>query len=104
MPEKYLTHFSQNTAQTWVDMCALESYKQGAGWSSPVARWAHNPKVVGSNPTPATNLLIRFFGSSHFMVGQNIKYFKYRHLGASVCSYGSSYIRKPSFVQALPRY
>src|SRR2546422_7006035 len=26
-----------------------------AGWSSPVARWAHNPKVVGSNPTPATN-------------------------------------------------
>ncbi len=26
-----------------------------AGWSSLVARWAHNPKVVGSNPTPATN-------------------------------------------------
>ena len=25
-----------------------------AGWSSLVARWAHNPKVVGSNPTPAT--------------------------------------------------
>ena len=25
-----------------------------AGWSSPVARWAHNPKVVGSNPAPAT--------------------------------------------------
>ncbi len=28
---------------------------QIAGWSSLVARWAHNPKVVGSNPTPATN-------------------------------------------------
>ena len=27
----------------------------GAGWSSPVARQAHNLKVVGSNPTPATN-------------------------------------------------
>jgi hypothetical protein len=27
-----------------------------AGWSSPVARQAHNLKVVGSNPTPATNL------------------------------------------------
>mgnify|MGYP007017142155 CR=1 FL=1 len=27
-----------------------------AGWSSPVARWAHNPKVAGSNPAPATNL------------------------------------------------
>src|SRR4029453_12015302 len=27
----------------------------GAGWSSPVGRWAHNPKVGGSNPPPATN-------------------------------------------------
>ena len=25
-----------------------------AGWSSQVARRAHNPKVVGSNPAPAT--------------------------------------------------
>ena len=25
-----------------------------AGWSREVARWAHNPKVVGSNPAPAT--------------------------------------------------
>ena len=35
-----------------------------AGWSSLVARRAHNPKVVGSNPAPATNstfkLLISF--------------------------------------------
>src|SRR6185295_10956866 len=28
-----------------------------AGWSSPVARWAHNPKVAGSNPAPATNFV-----------------------------------------------
>ena len=28
-----------------------------AGWSSLVARWAHNPKVRGSNPLPATNLI-----------------------------------------------
>jgi hypothetical protein len=27
-----------------------------AGWSSPVARRAHNPKVAGSNPAPATNI------------------------------------------------
>jgi hypothetical protein len=27
-----------------------------AGWSSPVARQAHNLKVVGSNPAPATTL------------------------------------------------
>ena len=31
-----------------------------AGWSSPVARQAHNLKVVGSNPTPATNKISRF--------------------------------------------
>ena len=28
-----------------------------AGWSSLVARRAHNPEVVGSNPAPATNSL-----------------------------------------------
>ncbi len=28
-----------------------------AGWSSPVARQAHNLKVTGSNPVPATNLI-----------------------------------------------
>jgi hypothetical protein len=27
----------------------------GAGWSSPVARQAHNLKVTGSNPVPATS-------------------------------------------------
>src|ERR1700691_6414955 len=32
-------------------------YSFSAGWSSLVARWAHNPKVGGSNPPPATNLL-----------------------------------------------
>src|SRR6185295_10486630 len=30
--------------------------RSDAGWSSLVARWAHNPKVAGSNPAPATNL------------------------------------------------
>ena len=30
-------------------------YTANAGWSSLVARWAHNPKVAGSNPAPATN-------------------------------------------------
>lgn len=29
------------------------SFKDIAGWSSQVARRAHNPKVVGSNPAPA---------------------------------------------------
>ena len=31
-----------------------------AGWSSPVARQAHNLKAAGSNPAPATKLKARF--------------------------------------------
>src|ERR1700722_7190257 len=33
----------------------LEDF-DNAGWSSPVARQAHNLKVIGSNPIPATKL------------------------------------------------
>jgi hypothetical protein len=33
---------------------ACRSRHIDAGWSSLVARRAHNPEVVGSNPTPAT--------------------------------------------------
>ena len=36
------------------EVCRRGSFEFGAGWSSPVARWAHNPKVAGSNPAPAT--------------------------------------------------
>jgi len=32
-----------------------------------VARWAHNPKVVGSNPSPATSSLGSFAGAFLFM-------------------------------------
>src|SRR6202000_3576415 len=39
----------------WFDPVGYGCYYQCAGWSSPVARWAHNPKVAGSNPAPATN-------------------------------------------------
>ena len=36
-----------------------------AGWSSSVARWAHNPKVGGSNPSPATNgLMVQLVNTS----------------------------------------
>jgi len=37
------------------DPTPLNCYTDSAGWSSPVARWAHNPKAAGSNPAPATN-------------------------------------------------
>ena len=39
-----------------VDFRAVRSDRPTlAGWSSPVARQAHNLKVTGSNPVPATN-------------------------------------------------
>ena len=33
-----------------------------AGWSSSVARWAHNPEVAGSNPAPATTQVPEYKG------------------------------------------
>ena len=35
--------------------CVHSSVQIDAGWSSLAARRAHNPKVAGSNPAPATN-------------------------------------------------
>ena len=43
---------------TFIDDIRVLRYDRSAGWSSLVARWAHNPKVEGSNPSPATNLSI----------------------------------------------
>jgi hypothetical protein len=47
--------------QKYLDKAGVLIYKTNllfksndAGWSSLVARWAHNPKVGGSNPSPAT--------------------------------------------------
>ncbi len=52
-----------------------------AGWSSPVARQAHNLKVVGSNPTPATKknnrfLLFKFISNIlHQISPENMAFF-----------------------------
>ena len=35
----------------------MSTYFHRAGWSSLVARQAHNLKVAGSNPAPATKFL-----------------------------------------------
>ncbi len=40
------------------DICSVWGDNSDAGWSSSVARRAHNPKVVGSNPAPATNFFV----------------------------------------------
>src|SRR5665213_254268 len=49
-------------------------YHNVAGWSSLVARWAHNPKVEGSNPSPATkfrDILSGWFGLFSLAVEAN---------------------------------
>jgi hypothetical protein len=46
------------------DQTARIRYHDFAGWSSLVARRAHNPEVVGSNPTPATKLLLSKISSA----------------------------------------
>lgn len=43
-----------------------------AGWSSPVAREAHNLEVAGSNPVPATYQDRRFFTSIFFYAIESI--------------------------------
>ncbi len=45
-----------------LEMNTFTTQSTVAGWSSPVARRAHNPKVVGSNPAPAT-----IFGHTRFV-------------------------------------
>jgi hypothetical protein len=44
-----------------------------AGWSSLAARRAHNPKVIGSNPVPATKYLkpLIFIEISGFVISGN---------------------------------
>ena len=65
LPGLLVTLFAYNgLVKTILPVLALSVFQQGvvflgkrffdAGWSSPVARQAHNLKVVGSNPTPAT--------------------------------------------------
>ena len=52
---KQLTHQSYYLRLDLLVMSPYDSSIVDAGWSSLAARRAHNPKVVGSNPAPATN-------------------------------------------------
>ena len=47
----------------------ISFHQLDAGWSSPVARQAHNLKVAGSNPAPATNIfkLLQLFSRFRFV-------------------------------------
>ena len=62
----------------------------GAGWSSPVARQAHNLKVVGSNPTPApTKPLISLRKSGAFLLSE--------------CAEFSKSASSPQFLKRIPQ-
>ena len=45
-----------------------------AGWSSPVARWAHNPEVDGSNPSPAMKRAVRLVFSQVGRLAQMVEH------------------------------
>ena len=61
-----------------------------AGWSSPVARQAHNLKVVGSNPTPApTKPLISLRKSGAFLLSE--------------CAEFSKSASSPQFLKRIPQ-
>ena len=46
------SNWATNSLTAFSSVCIV--LLSDAGWSSMVARRAHNPKVVGSNPAPAT--------------------------------------------------
>ena len=55
--EHNLSHNPKPTTQNHPSSAKYCAKHTTAGWSSPVARQAHNLKVVGSNPTPATKIM-----------------------------------------------
>ncbi len=50
-----------------------DDYNTDAGWSSLVARRAHNPKVVGSNPAPATTFRLIATAMNHATLAQLVE-------------------------------
>ena len=48
------TDCTRNPGNKTLPGCRAAAHIGDAGWSSPVARQAHNLKVAGSNPAPAT--------------------------------------------------
>ena len=83
----------------------------GAGWSSLVARRAHNPKVVGSNPAPATKYIIKassikLFGAFLYLLLKARVHAAYRSftdglataLSRTKSSFNTLYPQRPSVI------
>ena len=55
--QKNFTNFLDSLGRcAYIYLLAARNAVCVAGWSSSVARRAHNPKAVGSNPAPATRM------------------------------------------------
>src|SRR5580698_8617950 len=65
VPREPAVHRGNQSPTAPFDDAASGCYHRDAGWSSLVARWAHNPKVGGSNPPPATNAIIELRAIGH---------------------------------------
>src|SRR6266478_1735273 len=65
--------FATVLCQQRISVCFrhLRRHNNDAGWSSLVARQAHNLKVAGSNPAPATTFLSRMLATYRVYVLQN---------------------------------
>ena len=95
-----------------------------AGWSSPVARQAHNLKAAGSNPAPATNFQHHsslLFARLHFMLAviravsqvwsvkpnEAHNHYRHRYCGmhhtCSVSSFAGGEVRYPDRASAVAR-
>lgn len=59
MCEKELTRAREKWQACDVEFLRLHRRESLSGWSSPVARQAHNLKAAGSNPAPATKRMPR---------------------------------------------
>src|SRR6516162_2359939 len=74
--------FSERNCFRFAEFDGMRSvrYSGSAGWSSLVARRAHNPKVVSSNLTPATIQFVNAQGVVH--QGQPLLLWIWAHMGA----------------------
>src|SRR6266478_9369273 len=91
--------FATVLCQQRISVCFrhLRRHNNDAGWSSLVARQAHNLKVAGSNPAPATNFLEECCVSSFSFVPK--RRLPCTNGEARVCSASPKAIQRSSVVE-----
>src|SRR5262249_40530137 len=80
-------------------------WRGDAGWSSQVARRAHNPEVAGSNPAPATSKALLTQGFLYVFIPANSAWYSTGYMTALVIQ-GRSLVRsqpRPNRSEGQPR-